>query len=276
MTRRKGYNSFASIPRRLLADLNAGRKHPVTLAEWLAIDEARLLRAVIGDLAMDARGFAGRRKRLLEQAARLRGRKTLERHRGLGVALRQALDGWPGRGGIFRRIATHPSPVVRSWAAYALLADGKLSLASRLKEAKRFAADEDPSVRECAWATFRPHLAADLERGLKLLEPWTRNRDPNIRRCAVEATRPRGVWTEHLVALKEDPSPGLPLLEPVRSDPSKYVRLSVGNWLNDAGKSRPDWLRKVARRWLRESRAAETRWIVRHGTRTLRKAGEEF
>jgi 3-methyladenine DNA glycosylase AlkC len=125
------------------------------------------------------------------------------------------------------------------------------------------------AVRECAWDSFRPHLAKDLARGLRLLRRWVKDADAGIRRCAVEATRPRGVWTEHIEALKQDPAPGLPLLEPLRSDPSGYVRNAVANWLNDASKSRPDWVRAVCRRWARESRTPETRAIVRRALRTL-------
>ena len=86
------------------------------------------------------------------------------------------------------------------------------------------------SVRECAWDSFRPWLARDLERARRLLDP-------------------------------------------VRSDPSDYVRRSVGNWLNDASKSRPEWVRSLAAEWRRASKTAETAWIVRHALRTLRKGG---
>jgi 3-methyladenine DNA glycosylase AlkC len=150
-------------------------------------------------------------------------------------------------------------------------ADERLAFAKRLERARRFAADTHMAVRECAWDSFRPFLARDLPGALRLLRPWVHDKDGNVRRCAVEATRPRGVWTEHLEALKDDPEPGLPLLEPLKADPSDYVRRSVANWLNDASKSRPEWTRAVCRRWEKESRAPETRWIVRHALRTLER-----
>jgi 3-methyladenine DNA glycosylase AlkC len=117
-------------------------------------------------------------------------------------------------------------------------------------------------------------VAADLERGLRLLAPWVLDPDASVRRCAVEGTRPRGVWTRHVDAQKEDPSLGLPLLEPVRSDPSDYVRRAVANWVNDASKSQPAWARALAARWARESRTPETAWTVRRALRTLRKAAD--
>ena len=128
-------------------------------------------------------------------------------------------------------------------------------------------------MREIAWDSFRPYVAADLDQALTLLEGWVRDPDPNIRRCAVEGARPRGVWTAHIVALKEEPERGLPLLEPVRSDPSRYVQRAVANWLNDASKSQPDWVKAVCGRWTKESPSRETAWTVEHALRTLRKQG---
>ena len=57
----------------------------------------------------------------------------------------------------------------------------------------------------------------------------------------------------------------------MRADEQRYVQLSVANWLNDASKSRPDWVRAVCDRWLAESPVPATAWIVNHATRTLRK-----
>ena len=94
-------------------------------------------------------------------------------------------------------------------------------------------------------------------------------RHHGVRRCAAAATRPRGVWCKHIDELKRDPSPGLPLLEPLRSDESLYVRRSVANWLNDASKDAPEWTRDVCARWLRESPTAETRSLVDHALRSL-------
>lgn len=261
---RKGARRMSEIPPSVLKALNEGREETRTLVEWLAIDPDTLLGHVLQGIG------------LAREAARLR--RAFAPYRALGISHRTKAvgrilhEGLPlaRRRAAFARLAKHPSDTARAWAAYMLLADESLPLPKRLALARRFAADPHMAVRECAWDSFRPHLARDLARGLRLLRAWVADGDANIRRCAVEATRPRGVWTEHLAPLKKDPDPGLPLLEPLRSDPSDYVRKAVGNWLNDASKSCPEWTRAVCRRWARESRTPETKAIVRRALRTLR------
>lgn len=265
--RRVGAVRAADIPPDVMDALNAGRAEALTLAEWLAVDRVRLLEGVLPEV-----GAADLLPELREAIAGLADEGTMARMRGIGAELGRLLRERPDGERIEEALAIHPSDVVRALAAYAAVADPGMDLTERLEAARRFAADSNMSVRECAWESVRPGLAGELERGIALLEPWVRDLDPNVRRCAVEATRPRGVWTRHIDALKRDPEPGLRLLEPVRSDPSRYVQTSVANWLNDASKSRPDWVRGVCARWELESPTPQTYWIVRHALRTLRKA----
>jgi len=259
---------MADIPPEVLADLNAGRAETITLVEWLAVDPEVLLRNVFGDLGHAAAGEA-----LAARAAALRAEGVALRARSVGRLLHDHLGGRTLGDRLWEALAGHRSDVVRSWAAYAVAADPSLTLPERLAAVRPFAADGHMGVRETAWDCLRPYLAADLQAGLAALTPWVEDPDPNIRRCATEATRPRGVWCTHFEPLKRDPEPGRVLLEPVRSDPSDYVRRSVGNWLNDASKTRPDWVVALCARWERESPTPETAWTVRHGLRTLRKAG---
>ncbi len=266
--RRKGAVRRSDIPPDILEGLNEGRLETVTLAEWLAIDMSTLLRSIL-----PAVGLADAEEALAEAVHRLAGEGVTRRLKGVGEALYTVTRDHPRGETVFDNVANHPSDMVRAWAAYVHTADGCLRLDARLEAARRFAADRNGSVRECAWDSFRSYLANDLSRGLKLLEPWVEDSDPNIRRCAVEGTRPRGVWTAHIETLKRNPQPGLAILEPVRSDSSRYVQRAVANWLNDASKSRPDWTREVCKRWTEGSSTKETAWIVHHALRTLRKKG---
>jgi len=220
---RKGARRMSEIPPAVLRALNEGREETRTLVEWLAIDTATLLRHVLRDVGLGreaarlGRTFAQHRRAGISHRTRVVGRIL---HEGLPAARRRAA---------FRRLSKHPSDMARAWAAYMVGADEKLPLGKRLALARSFAEDPHMAVRECAWDSFRPHLARELPKGLRLLRPWVRDKDASVRRCAVEATRPRGVWTEHLQPLKDDPEPGLPLLEPLKSDASDYVRKAVAN-----------------------------------------------
>ena len=269
--RRKGAVSRSQIPPDVLQALNQGREETITLAEWLAIDMPTLLRSILPGV-----GLAEVCEELGQEADRLNGEGVTKRLKGIGEALFVWTKNHPKRSEIYEALASHQSDMVRVWANYMLTADQEVHLAHRLEATRRFAADRSVAVRECAWDSFRPYVVADLDGGFRLLEPWVRDPDPNIRRCAIEGTRPRGVWTAHIEDLKQDPEPALALLEPVRSDPSPYVQRSAANWLNDASKSRPDWVQSVRARWRDESPTKETAWIVNHALRTLRKRGQKL
>lgn len=190
---------------------------------------------------------------------------------------------WAGAAGLYEElgdgcldvaIACH-SDTARAWGALSVgLIDG-ISLEDRFALARPFGADPHFAVREWAWIAVRSHIAAAVEAALCLLADWTNNVDANIRRFASEATRPRGVWCKHIPELKANPDLAIRILEPLKSDPAPYVQLSVGNWLNDAAKSRPEWVRAICARWLRESSIPSTERICRRGTRSMRAAEGE-
>jgi 3-methyladenine DNA glycosylase AlkC len=195
----------------------------------------------------------------------------MHRIRRAGEILFEALAGRRDGAEIYERLATHTSDTVRGWAAHIITADASMPLDRRLGMTRRFAADSNMAVREFAWMSFRPYVARDLPEALSLLQEWVTDPDPNIRRCAVEGTRPRGVWTNHIPDLKENPEPAEPLLEAVNADPSRYVQNAVANWLNDASKTRPDWVTDLCVRWKAESPVKETQYIVKRALRTLKK-----
>jgi 3-methyladenine DNA glycosylase AlkC len=254
---RKGAVRAADIPEKVLEGLNAGTLESVNLTEWLAVDGLKLL-TVLPTWKLK------RADDVLEVAREVTGLGVMQRTERLALAL-------AATNVKLEVLAKHPSDTVRCWAAY-IAVNRALDLKTALEAIKPFAADSHFGVREIAWMAWRPLLAAKLEPGIKLLEKWTKSDDANVRRFASEASRPCGVWCAHIQALKDQPELALRILEPLRSDPDRYVQTSVANWLNDASKSQPVWVEALCKRWLEESLMAETGWIVNHALRSVRKA----
>src|SRR5437899_9077785 len=115
--------------------------------------------------------------------------------------------------------------------------------------------------------SFRPHFVSNIPDGLRLLESVSLHSDPNQRRFAIEVTRPRSVWGRHIPTLKQNPRLALALLSNVQQDESRYVRLAVGNWLNDASKTKPGWVRQLCAQWARNG-SKYTKAIISRGLRT--------
>jgi 3-methyladenine DNA glycosylase AlkC len=251
---RRGARSRAAIPAAHLAALHDGEVAAATLAECLAVDHARLVRRVVPALAPAALAA-------VEAAA------------GAGITRRMALvaDLLLAHGGVdvVATLAVHPSDTVRGWGAFVLGRAPSLDVAERLARLRPFADDPHFGVREWAWLALRPTVVAEPAHVIEVLEPWVQAPSPFVRRFAVEATRPRGVWSAHVPALVHDPVPGLALLAPVRRDPARYVQDSVANWLNDAAKSRPDWVRAVCAAWRSDAPTAATARICTRALRTI-------
>ncbi len=170
------------------------------------------------------------------------------------------------------RLAASPSDTVRGIACFAAMLNPKLNLKQRIQHLKPLAADKHFGVREWAWLALRPYFLQDVESTITILIPFTKDNDENLRRFATEATRPRGVWCAHCDTLKQNPGLALPLLEPLKSDPAKYVQDSLANWLNDAAKSQPEWVKALCHRWQQESPTKATTRIATRAQRSLKSA----
>jgi 3-methyladenine DNA glycosylase AlkC len=120
---------------------------------------------------------------------------------------------------------------------------------------------------------IRRFLAADLDRAIAGILPWTLSDDEHVRRLASEGTRPFLPWAIRVGALTASPEKTVPILDALRRDPSDYVRRSVANHLNDLSRQNPALVVQTAQRWLSEP-DENTRWVVRHGLRTLVKKAD--
>ena len=263
---RKGAARIALIPPELLQLLNVGALPTANLNEFLAIDLAQLAQAVARDIGLDPQ-----HERLQDTLALLGSFKPMRRHGWIAHALYDMTAQSPDPDAVAQRLVTHPSDLARGWAAEWVRHSG-WPLARQLQAQRRLAADPHFGVRELAWSALRDQVVAQLDLAMEWLQPWVHEDDANLRRFACELTRPRGVWCAPLRALQSAPERGLPLLEPLRADPSRYVQNSVANWLNDASKTCPQWVDQLCTRWTRESPGQATVYIVRRARRTLDKA----
>jgi 3-methyladenine DNA glycosylase AlkC len=250
MMTRKGSLKPVDVPIDVLDRLNSGTIETVNLAECLAVDFAILIAQVVPKLASIVKIRISPSDGITKRMAAM-GKLLLENLGAVGV----------------QDLENHPSDTVRGWAAYLLAAIPNLSLEQRLDSIRPLADDHHFGVREWSWLAIRPYIAAEIDDAIPLLIPWVGDNSPNIRRFAIEITRPRGVWCAHIPKLKEHPKLGIGLLEPVRADLSLYVRDSASNWLNDAAKSQPEWVKMVCDRWQLESNVPETKKLC---TRALR------
>jgi 3-methyladenine DNA glycosylase AlkC len=134
------------------------------------------------------------------------------------------------------------------------------------------AAQYELTKRFTAEFSIRAYLDRYPERTLEQLHVWATDDNVHVRRLVSEGTRPRLPWAPRLRRFQEDPRPVIGLLEMLKDDEEEYVRRSVANNLNDISKDRPALAVETAARWWSDD--SDTRRMVRHGLRTLIKAGD--
>ena len=117
----------------------------------------------------------------------------------------------------------------------------------------------------------RPFIIKHEKRMMAQMYVWSKHENEHVRRLASEGCRPALPWGQALTAYKQDPTPILPILEQLKTDPSPYVRNSVANNLNDISKTHPDLVAALAKDWYGKNEYTD--WIVKHGCRTLLKQG---
>ncbi len=263
--KRKGARSIKDITPTIMAQLNKGEIESANLVEWLAIDQQKLLENMLSDWKKEAY-----LPPILMEINALKKQTVTTVNEAIGVGLFQQMTAHNDPD-LLPKMMLHTSDAVRCWATYMIGKNPKLGIAEMLKNIQPLAADTHFGVREIAWMAVRPFMVENLNESLTILSTWTSSENDNIRRFASEATRPRGVWCAHIEVLKENPALALPVLEPLKADKSKYVQESVGNWLNDASKTQPDFVSDICEKWSKNSPTKETNYIINKAMRTIEK-----
>jgi 3-methyladenine DNA glycosylase AlkC len=264
-TKRKGSRSTKDIPIEIMVQLNHGEIETANLVEWLAVDQRVLLQNLLQQL--DRNQYYDS---IICDIDALKKQTVNTINEAIGVGLFKSIQ-VNEDSDIFSKLANHTSDSVRCWATYIIGFDDSLSIDEKLSQIQPFAADSHFGVREICWLATRQSISDNLIESIAILSKWTVNNDENIRRFASEATRPRGVWCAHIEILKQNPELALSILEPLKSDVSKYVQNSVANWLNDASKTKPEFVIELCKKWKKESDSKETVYIIGRALRTLEK-----
>lgn len=268
---RKGATKISDIPDEVLMLLNQGRIESVNLTEWLAVNHISLLKNVL-----PAIGLNHKLDFILSEMVNQNAESGMKAIRLTGEWLHKVIyeESDQKKKDVTRELSNHVSDSVRCWAA-TMYKNRKCSLEDKLAYIHPFAADRHFGVREIAWMSIREDLSQDIDKSVELLTEWAKSDDENIRRFSIEAIRPRGVWTKHIEALKQEPSKALPILHLLKADPSKYVQDSVGNWLNDASKTQPEWVLSLCEEWSEKSDTKATARIIKKAKRTIIKGNTQ-
>ncbi|MGB3667184.1 MAG: DNA alkylation repair protein [Bermanella sp.] len=119
---------------------------------------------------------------------------------------------------------------------------------------------------------IRPFLLNHPELCHAHFEAWVQDESEHVRRLVSEGARPRLPWGIQLKPYVKDPSDNLPWLDVLKNDDSLYVRRSVANHLNDISKDHPQLVLDLCNAWYPKI-DANVKWVIKHATRTLVKAG---
>ena len=257
---RKGPRSSKDLNPEVLEYLNAGKTETKNLIEWLAVDQLTLLKTVLEKL--------GHQIWFEEFEMNVNAQKKPTANSTTKV-IGHTFHTLTNDVHMYSELRAHPSDVVRCWACWAESKQHDY-IYGLLEAMKVYAADTHFGVREVVIFASKEKLIENLNKAIYVLSTWTFSENENIRRYSVEALRPVGVWTKKIPALQSNPELGLPIIEQLKADPSKYVRDSVGNWINDAAKSNPDWARELAEKWTLESEDKHTSYILKRGLRSLK------
>lgn len=258
---------LVDIPTEVREVLAAGLLETKNLTEWLAVDRPRLATTIFSEFA--SRNLWPELKKEIAVSKHL---SALKFSHWIGQYLANFVH---PQDDLWQILSKHTSDVVREWAACIVGYRSDLTLKEKLVWIRPMADDQNAGLREIAWMALRGDVACDPPKSIKPLLAWTTEKSDRLRRYSSEITRPCGVWCAHISLLKSKPEIGLPILEKLKMDSSKYVRDSVANWLNDASKTQPDFVLEVTDRWKKECQSPNTDKIISRALRTIRNQKDQ-
>lgn len=255
---RKGATSKGKIPLEVLEALNRGDIATVNLIEWLAVDQEKLVKATLAEPFLSA---------ALSAISKLKSSSALNCIKAIGEAIYETLSTTDNT--ILELLVHHKADIPRCWGT-SCIGISKGGIVDKLDRIYPFAIDKHFGVREIAWLAIRDQLMQEINEALPILQKWTESKNAYQRRFAIESIRPKGVWCKQFKLMQEQPELALPLLDRLQKDPSRYVQDSVANWLNDASKSNPLFVKQVCMQWKEQHpEAKETSYIVKRATRSI-------
>lgn len=264
---RKGARIVIDVPLLIIQLLNAGKIETVNLTEWLAVDHLKLIASTFPEIGIEQDTI----EMITAELKKQKKNSAMTSIKLIGQMLHQLCSKTNRLRSILNSLSSHQSDSIRCYAPYLIALNEELNIEEKLTQSKSLISDKHFGVREVVWMALRPEVDIHLKKSIEILCEWTKDKDENIRRFTTEVTRPRGVWCKHIEQFKKEPQLALPILNYLKADESKYVQDSVGNWLNDTSKSKPDFVISICERWKRESPTKQIEKIIKRAKRTIDK-----
>ena len=121
---------------------------------------------------------------------------------------------------------------------------------------------------------IRTLLESYPKKTMPIMVKWSRDKNVHVRRLASEGVRIKLPWAKKLTVALDEFESFKKILTNLKHDKEKFVQKSVGNNLNDLMKEEPELANQIIKDWRNENPSKETLWIIKHGTRSLRKKGK--
>lgn len=118
---------------------------------------------------------------------------------------------------------------------------------------------------------MRPIIKNFPEKAIEVLKAWSKDDNERVRRLSSECIRIRLPWAKKLNTALEYFEDYYIILTNLKNDEDKYIQKSVANNLNDLYKEDEEKFYYIVDSWKKELMSKATEWIIKHGSRSLKK-----